>query len=111
MTLIRQKLAMHSSAEPLEVFAIGGTQQFSLIINPVIYNYQILHRQSGLHVTSFDLPESAVDCFKQLEAEVPLFSAALDKRIRKQIQRIIGLCWQKELEAKGYTDDEFESCE
>lgn len=101
---------MHPNAKPLDFFAIGG-KQFSLMINPLIPNYQILHRRSGLHVVSFDLPESAVDCFKQLEAEIPLFSAAFDEKIRKQIQRIIGLCWQKEIEAKGYTDDEFEGCE
>lgn len=86
---------MKPDATPLEFLAIGG-EQFSLLINPIIPNYQILHQRTGLHVVSFDLPEFAVSCFLQLEAQVPAFLDAPNGKIRAQIKHINNFYQQKE---------------
>ena len=67
--LITQRLKTQCASNLVEFNAIAG-KQFSVLINPIINMYQIIHISSGYHVGSFWLPQYALQCFLNLESEV-----------------------------------------
>jgi hypothetical protein len=67
--LISQRLRTQCASNFVAFNAIAG-KQFSLLINPIIDMYQIIHISSGYHVSSFWLPQYALQCFLNLESEV-----------------------------------------
>lgn len=57
--LIMQRLKTQCASNLVEFNAIAG-KQFSVLINPIINMYQIIHISSGYHVGLFWLPQYAL---------------------------------------------------
>lgn len=108
--LITQQLAMQAGYPKLEAPAIAGSQ-FSLLINPVILNYQVIHKLTGLHVGSYTLPQQALDCFQELESQIPAFVGVPNFSIVSRIKIIVDRHSQRELESEDYFEDYEEGCE
>jgi hypothetical protein len=102
--LITQQIAMQTGHPKLEAPAIAGNQ-FSLLINPVVYICQIIHRATGLHVRSYILPQFAVDCFQELEDQVPTFLGVPNSSIASTIKVIVDRHSQRELESEDYFEE------
>jgi len=102
--LITQQIAMQTGYPKLEAPAIAGNQ-FSLLINPVILNYQIIHRLTGLHVASYTLSQFAVECFQELESRIPVFVVAPNCHIASTIKSIVNYHSQREFESEDYFEE------
>ena len=101
--LISQRLKTQCASNFVAFNAIAG-KQFSLLINPLINMYQIIHVSSGYHVSSFWLPQYALQCFLNLESEVKyqLFeTGSPDDYLFWQIKNIATLWGTKEYNDKN----------
>jgi hypothetical protein len=118
MTYIEQQLVAHK--DRILHFPAIALENFAIVIRPrnEIFEdceaYQILHKETGRHVTTFSIAQPAIECLQKLET-VAGFSGKvkfpLSKRETALINHIVWIAQKAELNHPEYLDwDELEYC-